>query len=143
MLSRVNSPTETGSIQHSANAAPGSIRLLDELVKILATERAQTPHSKGFFELFLHVFDHVCRAYKHTSQDILNNVQSIAQSTYKLLVNYSSTEKYQDAERSDEYLVGLVNILRIAVHHHLFEVNTVPNAKLHTRDDRHMVYCIA
>ena len=103
------------------------IKLLNELIRILQSERAQSPHCSEFFDLLLETFDHVCRGHKHSMADsaVLLKCKGIAVEAVNSLRKYQSTEKYQEPENADFYLVGLLNLIQIAAHHQLFDDDMV------------------
>ena len=118
MLSRVQLNSDS-----SDKTKAGPIKLLNELIKIFQSPRSQTQNCHEFFELLLHVFDHVCRVYKHSDSSLLLKCKTIAKEAFNALKKYSSLEKYQEPENVDEYLVGIINLIRISAHHQLYENN--------------------
>ncbi|ETO37056.1 Ubiquitin carboxyl-terminal hydrolase family protein [Reticulomyxa filosa] len=73
-----------------------------------------------FFQLFLHVFDHVCRTHKQVDQSVALQLKADAEEFMKVLQNYVSTETYTDPERADAFLVGTLSLLRLCSTHQLF-----------------------
>jgi len=119
MLSRVSNEKDKENPDN--NKGKGPIKLLNELIKIFQSPRSQTPHCHEFFQLLLHIFDHVCRAYKHSDSSILLKCKTIAKEAFNALKKYSSLEKYQEPEKVDEYLVGILNVICISAHHQLYD----------------------
>ena len=116
-LSRVQFKDEKDNLQR----IPVSVQLLNELVKILSSPQAQQPHCYEFFDLLLHVFDHVCRTYKDSDKTIRKQIVNIAYEAFEQLKSYKSREVYEKPELTDDFLIGVVNLLRIAIQHHLFD----------------------
>lgn len=97
------------------------MRLLDELALIL--ERAEYDSSKDsshFFQLLLHVFDHVCRAYQDGDENIQAKMMSFIGKVVDVLREYDSREVYEKPGKEDTFLTGLLNLVWVAVHYTLF-----------------------
>ena len=116
-LYRIQFKDEKNNLKH----IPIAVQLLNELIKILSSPQAQQPHCYEFFNLLLHVFDHVCRTYKDSDKAIRKQIVNIAYEAFEQLKSYKSREVYEKPELTDDFLIGVINLLRIAIQHHLFD----------------------